>query len=107
MPIHNRREQAQSDSPQERLWNGRAQLDVQRGRQRSVLENREHRSATVFVKGRQWYAKALLKAQKFPNSRAASRELIKNSRKLLEESRHALIRTRNILAFSRVQKFLN
>jgi hypothetical protein len=107
MPIHNRREQAQSDSRKERLWNGRSRLDVHRGRQRSVLENREHRSATVFVKGRQWYAKTLLTAQKFPDSRAASREFIKNSRRLLEESRHAVIRTRNILAFSRAQKFLN
>jgi hypothetical protein len=106
MPIPNRR-RTQSDSRQERLWNGKAQLDVHRGHQRSVLENRERRSATVFVKGRQWYAKTLLKAQKIPNSRAASRELIENSRKLLEESRHAVIRTRNILAFSRAQKFLN
>jgi uracil-DNA glycosylase len=105
--MHNRRQQAQWDSRQERLWNGRAQSDLRRGRQRSALENREHRSATVFVKGRQWYAKTLLKAQRFPNSRAASRELIKNSRKLLEQSRHAVIRTRNILAFSRVQKFIN
>jgi hypothetical protein len=107
MPIHSQRHQAQWDPRQERLWNGRAQSDVRRGHQRSVLENRERRSATVFVKGRQWYAKTLLKAQKFPNSRAASRELIENSRKLLEESRHAVIRTRNILAFSRAQKFLN
>jgi len=106
MPILNRQQQA-PDSQQERLWTGRAQLDVHCGRQRSVLENREHRSATVFVKGRQWYAKTLLEAQKFPNSRAASLELIKNSRRLLEESRHAVIRTRNILACSRAQKFLN
>jgi hypothetical protein len=107
MPTTNRRQQNQSDSRQEHLWNGRAQSDVRRDHQRSVLENRERRSATVFVKGRQWYAKTLLKSQKFPNSKAVSRELIKNSRKLLEESRHAVIRTRNILAFSRVQKFVN
>ena len=105
--MHNRRQQAQWDPRQERLWNGRAQSDVRRGHQPSALENREHRSATVFVKGRQWYAKMLLKAQRFPNSRAASRELIKNSRKLLEQSRHAVIRTKNILAFSRVQRFIN
>lgn len=89
------------------LWNRRAVVDA-RKEHPTVVENREHISATVFVKGRSWYAKKLLAHQTFPDGRAASRALIQSSRRLLDSSRQSIARTKNILAFARnPQKFVN
>jgi len=65
----------------------------------TVQEIREHCSAMAAVKGRRWYAEMVLKAQGFPNRHIANRTLIQTSRRLLEESRGRILRTKNILAF--------
>jgi|SRR5437868_3073777 len=87
--------------------NLRAHSDTPR-QPRDIFQERERTSAKAFVKGPQWYSKLLLEFQEFPNGRSASNALIKNSRKLIEQSRATILRTKNILAFSRIsQKYLN
>lgn len=72
------------------------------------MEKRERISASAFVKGPRWYARKLLHCQPFPNTRDASRALIRNSRRLIERSHVSIIKTKNLLAFSRdPQKFVN
>jgi hypothetical protein len=89
-------------------WHSPARSDARASKRRSALEKRERISAFAFVKGPRWYARKLLNYQPFPNTREASRALIQNSRRLLEESRSAIMRTKNLLAFSRdPQKFVN
>jgi hypothetical protein len=87
--------------------NLRAHGDASR-QPRDILQERERTSAKAFVKGPQWYSKLLLEFQEFPNGRSASNALIKNSRRLIAQSRESILRTKNILAFSRIsQKYLN
>jgi hypothetical protein len=89
-------------------WRSATYADLPRSRARSAVEKRERISASAFVKGPRWYAQKLLNYQPFANTREASRALIQNSRRLLEESRLAITRTKNLLAFSRdPQKFVN
>jgi hypothetical protein len=89
-------------------WHSPAHSDGRGAQGRSVLEKRERISVLAFVKGPLWYAKKLLDFQPFPNTRESSRALIQNSRRLLEESSTAIMRTKNLLAFSRdPQKFVN
>jgi hypothetical protein len=73
----------------------------------SVLEQREHVAAMAFVSGPKWYAKRLLEFQSYPNRNLASKALIERSSTLLEESRARIVRSKNILAFSRSQRFVN
>jgi len=90
------------------VWHFPARSDARGSPGRSALDKRERISAFAFVKGPGWYARRLLNYQAFPNTREASRALIKNSRKLLEDSRVAITKTKNLLAFSRdPQKFVN
>jgi len=89
-------------------WDGRARSDARGSQGRSVVEKRERISASAFVKGPHWYARRLLNFQPFPNTRETSQALIQNSRRLLQESRLAIMRTKNLLAFSRdPQKLVN
>jgi hypothetical protein len=89
-------------------WHSPSRNDAHWSRERTVVEQRERTAASAFVKGTRWYAAKLLNYQPFPNTREASRALIQNSRRLLEESRLAITRTKNLLAFSRdPQKFVN
>jgi len=83
----------------ENLWRkaSRDSVYVQRP---SIQERREHIAVSAFVKGPHWYAVRLLKFQAIPGWRLACRALIQNSRRLLEESRHAILKTKNTLAFS-------
>jgi len=71
-----------------------------------VLEQRERSAAKVVTKGRRWYAKRLLRLQRFPNRWVACVTLIQMSRRLLEESRMRTTKTKNTLAFSR-QHYVN
>jgi hypothetical protein len=71
-----------------------------------LLQQREHSAAMEVTKGRRWYAKRLLKLQRFPDARVACATLIQMSRRLLEESRIRITKTKNTLAFSR-QHYVN
>jgi hypothetical protein len=75
-----------------------------------LLQQREHSAAMEVTKGRRWYArwyaKRLLKLQRFPDARVACATLIQMSRRLVEESRIRITRTKNTLAFSR-QQYVN
>ena len=70
----------------------------------SVQERREYSATNAFVKGARWYAIRLLEFQALPTWQVACQTLIKNSRRLLEDSRHAILKTKNTLAFSRSPK---
>lgn len=83
------------------LWHSRVRSDKRNPRVLTTLEKRVRISASAFVKGRRWYARKMLDSQVFPNRFESSRALILNSRRLLEESRHAISKTKNLLAFSR------
>jgi hypothetical protein len=67
----------------------------------AIHQIREHLSTMAQIKGRRWYAKKLLEFQRFPNRRVASRMLIQLSRRRIDETRGRIVRTKNILAFSR------
>jgi hypothetical protein len=82
-------------------WHSPSKNDARGSQVRTAVEKRERISASAFVKGPRWYARKLLNYQPFPNTREASQALIQNSRRLLEESRVAIMRTKNLLAFSR------
>jgi hypothetical protein len=89
-------------------WHSAPRSDARGSQGRSAMDKRERISVSAFVKGRRWYAKRLLNVQPFPNTREASRALIQNSQRLIEESRVAITKTKNLLAFSRdPQKFVN
>jgi hypothetical protein len=89
-------------------WPCRIRTDKHCAQPQSVLEKREHDTAIIFVKGTRSYARKLLEFQTFPNRHQASKALIQNSRRLLETSRLSIVRTKNILAFSRdPHKFVN
>jgi hypothetical protein len=102
------RERTQRLSGHVNAWHSSARTDARGSRGRSAVEKREQISTSAFVKGPRWYARKLLSCQSFPNTREASRALIQNSQRLLAESRVAIIKTKNLLAFSRdLQKFVN
>jgi hypothetical protein len=102
------RERTERLSGHVNVWDSPARSDAHGSQGRSAVEKRERISASAFVKGPRWYAKKLLNYQSFPNSREASHALIQNSRRLLAESRGAILRTKNLLVFSRdPQKFVN
>jgi len=89
-------------------WQSPSRSDAHGAQRRTAVEKRERTAASAFLKGPRWYARRLLNYQSFPNTREASRALIRNSRRLLEESRVAIMRTKNLLAFSRdPQKLVN
>jgi hypothetical protein len=86
----------------------RALTDKASRGKRTVLEKREHSSATAFMRGPRWYAKRLLDFQTFPNRRLACKALVQQSRRLIDDSRLTIVKSKNILAFSRrPQKFVN
>lgn len=90
-----------------KFWQRLPVTDLRPAELRTVQERREHLSAEAFVRGPRWYAKRLLKYQEFSDWRKASSELIQSSRKLIERSRVAVVRAKNVLAFSRRgQKYL-
>ena len=90
------------------LWHSRQRSDARDPQVPSPVEKRERISALAFVKGRRWYARKMLDSQVFPNRLESSRSLILNSRRLLGESRHAISKTKNLLAFSRrPREFVN
>jgi|SRR6266566_1909264 len=98
----------QSSSLQQRLWSGPVQTDSRLDQARDVLERREHDSARAFVEGHKWYAQNLLRTLASPNSRAASHQLIENSRRLIDESRRLIAQGKNNLAFARSgERFVN
>lgn len=68
---------------------------------RSVQEKREHSAAEVFIKGQRWYARRLLELQPNMGRKLMCRTLLACSRKLIEQSRQAILRSENTLAFSR------
>jgi len=88
----------------EQLWSGQVRRDTRNPEQRSVIDRREHSAAMAFVRGSKWYARQLLEFQTSPNRRLTCQALIESSHRLLEESRRAILRTKNILAFSRSPK---
>jgi hypothetical protein len=100
------RERIQRQIGYENLWNGRIRRDTGCPEQRSVLAARERSAALAFVRGRRWHASRLLQFQEFPSRRLTCQALIRSSYRLLEESRHAILRTKAILAFSGVRKRL-
>jgi hypothetical protein len=102
------RERTERLSGHVNAWHSPARSDARGSQGRSAVEKRERISASAFVKGPRWYAIKLLNCQPFPNSREASRALIQNSQRLIEESRLAIMKTKNLLAFSRdPQKLVN
>jgi hypothetical protein len=88
-------------------WRSRALKDTRFTDRRSVLERREHCAAKAFVKGRRWFANQLLEFQLFPNRRFACKALLQNSRRLIEESHHVILKSKNTLAFSRGRRLAN
>lgn len=92
-------ERVERQAGKQNLLTMAARRDTRHREQRTALETREHSAAAAAVKGRQWYAGKLLAFQKFPNRRTANAALIQSSRKLLQESRGRIVRTKNILAF--------
>jgi hypothetical protein len=91
-------------SLRERLWNSSPRTDQRAAAKLNVLQARERNSAEAAVKGQRWYARTLLRAQSFANSREASQCLIQHSRKLISDSRHRILTTKNNVAFSRNPK---
>ncbi|HJT72094.1 MAG TPA: hypothetical protein VJ731_17985 [Terriglobales bacterium] len=90
-----------------KLWNSVPKTDS-RGHIRDVMQAREHCSAEAAVKGKRWYAKTLLQAQVFVNSREASRWLIESSRKLIADSRQRIrLRTNNAVFGHTPRKIVN
>lgn len=67
---------------------------------------RERDSAEAAVKGRRWYIRRLLGAQRFTNRLEASQWMIQHSRKLIGESRHRILASRNNAVFSRTPRRL-
>ena len=102
------RERTERLSGHVNAWHSPARSDARGYQGRSAMDKRERISASAFVKGPRWYARKLLNYQPFTNTRESSRALIQNSHRLLEESRVAIMKTKNLLAFSRdPQKFVN
>src|SRR5579864_2074194 len=89
------------------LPRSRARHDMRYTEPRTVLERREQCSARAFVKGRRWYANKLLGFQSFPNRRFACKALLQNSRRLIEQSYHVILKSKNTLAFSRGRTLAN
>ena len=90
-----------------RLWNSVPKTDS-RGEIRDVMQARERISAEVAVKGKRWYAKKLLQAQMFVNSREASQWLIESSRKLIADSRQRIrLHTNNAVFRHAPRKIVN
>src|SRR5579864_5814970 len=85
----------------------RARNDMRYSEPGTVLEQREQGSARAFVKGRRWYANKLLGFQSFPNRRFACKALLQNSRRLIEQSYHVILKSKNTLAFSRGRTLAN
>ena len=83
------------------LWDRAVSPDTEGPNKPSVLERREHLAAEAFVCGRRWFASQQLEFQNFRNHRVASCVLIQTSRRLIEESRQIILKTKNTLAFSR------
>ena len=84
----------------EDLWR-KAVRDSKYVKRGSVQERRERSAANAFVKGGRWYATKLLEFQPDSGWRLMCQTLLQNSRRLIEESRHAITKTTNTLAFSR------
>jgi hypothetical protein len=85
----------------------RARSDTLWNESRTILERREHCAAQAFVKGNRWYADQQLEFQSFPNRRFACKALIQSSRRLIEESHHVILKSKNTLAFSLGRRLAN
>src|SRR5438874_310415 len=83
------------------LRNCRGFDDKRCSKPRSILERRERSAAAAFVRGQRWYAKKNLGFQKFTDWRSACKALLQSSHRLIEESRLTIVKTTNVLAFSR------
>ena len=107
-PIRSGLERVERQADTQNLSMMVARRDTRHREQRTELEIREHCAAAAAVKGRPWYAGKLLAFQKFPNRRTANAALIQSSRRLLQESRGRIVRTKNILAFHNpIHNFVN
>lgn len=89
------------------MWNSVPKTDS-RGEIKDVMQARERSSAEAAVRGKRWYARTLLQAQTFTNSREASRFLIESSRKLIADTRQRIrIRTNNAVFGYTSRKVVN